>query len=185
MWKLQHYSFFPENTFDVVIPFIFFNDKIILEIYQLEKNAIDWIGWITKVNQSGIPGIEPPYKTYVNQKRYFSFDNYFPFTFNIKSNNYNAENIHLKIHEWIPLEYINSQVTQGTGNFQEIMFTRNHRTNWYLENQGEKTLIFRWGEEGNEWELKPGKFLSGETGKNKSLFMKGESTCEFIESWEE
>lgn len=185
MWKLQHYSFFSENIYDAALAPVFVSDKIILDIYQTNRDAIDWIGWLYKVNQSEIISTEPPLKIYVNQKRYFTFHNYFPYRLQVKSNNYSAENIHLKIHEWIPLEYINSQVVQGVGDFQGIMPARNHRTNWYLENQGESSLFLKWGINGNEWELKPGKFISGELGKNKALFFKGESTCEFIESWEE
>lgn len=185
MWRLQHYSFFAENDYNAVIPFTFTSDKIILEIYQLEKNKIDWIGWISKINQSDIIAVEPPIKIYVNQKRLLKLDNYFPYQFEIKSNNYNIENVHVKIHEWVPLEFINSQVIQGADDFQEIMPIRAHRTNWYLENQGNNSLYFKWGADGNEWELVPGKFISGETGKNSELFARGSSVLEFIETWEE
>lgn len=185
MWKLQHYMYFEENDYDVVVPLVFASDKIILEVFQIIPSGIQWTGWVSREIQSSIVGVEPPIKFYVNQKRYFNFDNYFPYKLNFKSNNYNIEKIHITLHEWLPLEFMNSQVVTGTSQFREVLPAKNHRTNWYVENQGESPLYFKWGEDGSEWELKPGKFISGESGKNNSLLMRGESICEFIESWEE
>jgi hypothetical protein len=188
MWKLQYYGFFEENTYSVAVPYIFSGNKLILETYQLIPKSVDWIGWIIKEIQSDINAIEPPIKFYGNQKRHFSFDNYFPYKLSLKNNNYSIEKIHIKIHEWIPLEFINSQVVQINGDFQEVLPTRQYRSNWYLENQGENSVVFKWGGNGNEWELKSGKYISGEKdGKSKRLFAKTINTTqlEYIETWEE
>lgn len=109
---------------------------------------------------------------------------YDSYSLEIKLNNVYSQML-LELWEWEPREYLFGDVVNSVSSFQELLPIRKCRTNWYLENQGEYPLVFKWGENGNEWELKPGKYISGESGKNKSLFVKGESTCEFIESWEE
>ncbi len=186
VWKLQYYGFFSENYYDIVIPFVFRGD-LVVECYQLnDTDKTEWIGWVTKEIQAGINAKEPPIKFYINQKRYIDAGSKFPYKLIVKNNNYSVANIHLKIHEWIPLEFINSQEVQ-VQDWMLIIPERNLRINWYIENKGDNPIVLKWGSDGNEWKLKPGQFISGERGKNKDLYARSllGSLLNFIENWEE